>query len=119
MCLIARQFESLGLPTLVLGSSLDIMEAGQPPRARFINYPLGFESGRFRDKADQLAVVREAVTCFETMASPGIEPAAHEWLDGWAMVKAREKSRLDQRSPRTRRPRYQTEEDRVLAEGTS
>lgn len=117
MCLVARHFESLGLPTLILGSGLDIMEAGRPPRAKFVNYPLGFESGRFRDKANQLAVVREALTGFDTMASPGVETMDYEWLDGWAMVNAREKGKLDLRSPRHATPQYQTEEDRILAEG--
>ena len=62
VCLIARHFENLGLPTLILGSALDILEAGQPPRAKFLNYPLGFESGKFEDKINQLEVVREALS---------------------------------------------------------
>ena len=117
MCLVARHFEALGLPTLILGSALDILEAGKPPRAKFVNYPLGFESGRFEDRRNQFDVVAEALKGFDAMASPGIEPLSFEWLQGWAMVHRRERGKLDQRSPRTTTPQYQTEEDRLMAEG--
>ena len=91
MSLIARHFEANGLPTLILGSALDILSAGQPPRAKFLNYPLGFESGRFRDSTDQLAVVQEALKGFDDMHKPGIETLPFEWQDGWDMVNERER----------------------------
>lgn len=120
MCLIARHFESLGLPTLILGSALDILSAGKPPRARFVNYPLGFESGRFRDKADQLAVIREALKGFSDIAPSNIAPSNivpmdFEWQAGWDILHEREKGKLDNRSPRTTEPQYQTEDDRLAA----
>lgn len=118
MSLIARHFEQQGLPTLVLGSALDILKSGRPPRVSFVNYPLGFESGRFRDKADQLEVVRQALHDFE-MPEPGIQIQTREWPEGWKMVKEREKGKLDQRSPRTTDPQYQTDADRIAAEATS
>ncbi len=118
MCLIARYFEARGLPTLILGSGLDIMTAGRPPRARFVNYPLGFESGRFQDKQNQYEVVSEALKGFDAMTAPGIEHLSFEWQEGWDMVHEREKGKLDHRSPRTEEPQYQTEEDRLLAEGS-
>ena len=116
MCLISRHFESHGLPTLIVGSALDILESGKPPRAKFVNYPLGFESGRFQDKGDQLAVIREALLGFDEMSKPGIEALNVEWLEGWKIISARESGKLDQRSPRTMEPQYQTESDRVAAE---
>ncbi len=116
MCLIARHFEAKGLPTLILGSALDIMTAGKPPRAKFVNYPLGFEAGRFQDKDDQLAVVREALKGFDDFNEPTIEPMPFEWQEGWNMVNEREKGKLDHRSPRTLEPQYQSEEDRLKAE---
>ena len=115
MSLIARHFEAKGLPTLILGSALDILTAGRPPRAKFVNYPLGFEAGRFRDQANQLAVVREAVQGFAEFTAPGVAAMRHEWPEGWALVNAREQGKPDQRSPRTREPQYQTEDDRVAA----
>ncbi len=117
MCLVARHFEASGLPTLIVGSALDILRAGKPPRAKFVNYPLGFESGRFRDRRNQFDVVARALTGFDEMTSPGIEQLPFEWHRGWDMVREREKGKLDLRSPRTTMPQYQTEEDRLMAEG--
>ena len=116
MCLVARYFESRGLPTLILGSGLDILKAGKPPRAQFVNYPLGFEAGRFRDKQNQLAIVQQALAGFESMLKPGIETLPFEWQEGWERINAREKHKSDQRSPRNTTPQYQMQEDRLLAE---
>ena len=116
MSLIARHFEEKGLPTLILGSAIDILQAGRPPRVKFVNYPLGFESGRFRDRSDQLNVVKEALTGFDTMTAPTFETMAFEWQAGWDMINERERGKLDQRSPRTTEPQYQTDADRIAAE---
>ena len=106
----------MGLPTLILGSALDILKAGRPPRAKFVNYPLGFESGRFEDRQNQFDVVVEALRGFDEMTTPGIDPLPFEWLPGWEMVDERERGKLDHRSPRTTTPQFQTEEDRLMAE---
>ena len=117
MCLVARHFEATGLPTLILGSALDILTAGQPPRAKFVNYPLGFETGRFEDRQNQFDVVAAALRGFDEMTTPGIEPLPLEWQPGWEMVNERERGKLDHRSARTTMPQYQTEADRLMAEG--
>ena len=116
VCLIARHFENLGLPTLILGSALDILEAGQPPRAKFLNYPLGFESGKFENKINQLEVVRQALSGFETIEKPSILKMEFEWPEGWELIKKREEGILDLRSPRNEIPQYQSEADRLAAE---
>ena len=116
VCLIARHFENLGLPTLILGSALDILEAGQPPRAKFLNYPLGFESGKFENKINQLEVVRQALSGFETIEKPSILKMEFEWPEGWELIKKREEGILDLRSPRNEIPQYQSEDDRLAAE---
>jgi len=116
VCLIARHFENLGLPTLILGSALDILEAGQPSRAKFLNYPLGFESGKFEDKINQLEVVRQALSGFETIEKPSILKMEFEWPEGWELIKKREEGILDLRSPRNEIPQYQSEADRLAAE---
>ena len=107
----------MGLPTLILGSALDILRAGKPPRAKFVNHPLGFESGRFEDGQNQFDVVAAALRGFDEMRAPGIEPLSFEWRAGWEMVNKRERGKLDHRSPRTTTPQYQTEEDRLMAGG--
>ena len=118
MCLIARHFETLGIPTLVLGSALDIMKAGRPPRAAFLNYPLGFEAGRFKDTVNQYEVIKQAVSLFDQMQKESIVNLDYQWEEGWEMVELREtsSSNPDQRSPRDETPQYQSEEDKRLAE---
>tara|TARA_B100000676_G_scaffold148627_1_gene146919 strand:+ start:642 stop:1037 length:396 start_codon:yes stop_codon:yes gene_type:complete len=115
--LIARHFEAAGLPTVILGSALDIMTTGRPPRAAFLDYPLGHESGRPFDPADQRSVVRQALGLLHALEAPAIVPLANAWPKGWDAV--REESRKtegsDLRSPRDETPRYQTPEDEALA----
>jgi hypothetical protein len=116
VCLIARYFEAKGLPTLILGSALDILQAGRPPRAQFVNYPLGFESGRFQDRDNQYEVVASALQGFDTIKAPKIDTLPFEWQAGWDMLQARERGKSDQRSERHNTPQYQSEEDRRAAE---
>ncbi len=120
MSLLARHFESLGIPTLILGSALDILEAGQPPRVQFLNFPLGFESGPFENKVTQLEVVRAGLSGFEDMTKPGISQLPFTWDSGWELVRNREQSHSsdDSRSPRNTEPQYQMDEDRIAAENT-
>jgi len=100
-----------------MGSALDILEAGRPPRAQFLNFPLGFETGPYKDKHTQLEIVREAIKGFESFKSSGIRPLSYRWPEGWEMVKNREDSGDDdQRSPRNTEPQYQTDEDRIAAQ---
>ena len=71
MCLVARHLEANGIPTLCLGSARDILTAGRPPRAAFVDYPLGHSAGKPFDRDDQLAVVKAALEGFNTLAQPG------------------------------------------------
>ena len=118
MSLIARHFEAAGLPTLILGSALDIMTAGRPPRAQFLNFPLGFEAGQPNDPAIQHAVLDDALRGFAEFTGPTINWLPHEWDAGWDMIAARtrDSTREDLRSPRDTTPQYQHPEDRAAAE---
>jgi hypothetical protein len=116
--LIAREFERHGTPTLILGSALDILRSGAPPRVQFLNYPLGYTAGRPFDPENQRQVLTTALRGFDRMQQPGMERMDFEWPDGWTLVEQRslEDSGSDLRSPRDTAPRYQTEADRLLAE---
>ena len=52
-------------------SALDITQSVKPPRAVFVNFPLGHQTGRPNDAAIQRAIVRDAMRAFETIATPG------------------------------------------------
>jgi hypothetical protein len=117
--LAARHLEALGLPTLCLGSALDILEAGAPPRAAFVDYPLGHSTGKPFDRADQERVLRAALSAFETIGIAGtIVKLDASWGDDDWRVAAASSRGGDTRMPRDTSPQYQTEEDRRLAEST-
>jgi hypothetical protein len=116
--LAARHLEALGIPTLCLGSALDILEAGIPPRAVFIDYPLGHSTGKPFDRADQERVMRAALAAFETIdtAGPVVRLDADWGDDAWRAAASATRGD-DTRMPRDTSPQYQTEDDRRLAEG--
>jgi hypothetical protein len=52
-------------------SALDITRSVKAPRAVFVNFPLGHQTGRPNDAAIQRQIVRDAMRAFETIATPG------------------------------------------------
>ena len=120
MSLIARHIESRGIPTLCMGSAWDIMEAGNAPRAVYVDYPLGHTTGKPNHAADQYAITRAGLGAFETIDRAGtILALPNRWAtdDAWKAA-AFDASQGDERSPRDETPRYQVEDDRIAAEGT-
>lgn len=104
-----------------MGSALDIMEAGNAPRAVFLDYPLGHTAGKPYDRADQYAVTRAGLEALATIRAPGtILTLPNRWrtTERWKAT-AMDASKGDERSPRDESPRYQHEEDRVAAEGAN
>jgi hypothetical protein len=69
--LIAREVEAAGIPTLCMTSAYDITQAVNPPRAVFLNYPLGHQTGKPDDPENQRAIVGAALNAFETISKPG------------------------------------------------
>ncbi len=121
VCLIARYLEERGIATLVVGTALDIVEYGWPPRAVFLDYPLGHGGGPLFDPDRQLAIARTAMGALETLSEPGqIQTLDLPWPegDGWKAA-ASDDSADDARQPRDLVPRYQLEADRQLAEAAA
>jgi hypothetical protein len=69
--LIAREVEAAGIPTLCMTSARDITQAVNPPRAVFLNYPLGHQTGKPDDRENQRAIIGDALAAFETISKPG------------------------------------------------
>ena len=118
MSLIARHLEASGLPTLCIVSALDIIESGRPPRAAFVDYPLGHTSGRAFDTDNQIAIVTAALRAFETIDTAGqIVNLPFQWSADQSWRRAvTDSNQGDTREPRDTTPRYQSDADRVLAE---
>ena len=116
MSLVARHLEANGIPTLCLGSAQDILEAGRPPRAVFVDYPLGHSAGKPGDPADQLAVVRQALLGFETLDRPGeLLVLPNSWGDDDWRRTASATEGNDTRQPRDETPQFERPADRLAA----
>lgn len=117
MCLVARYLEANGLPTLCLGSARDILASGRPPRAVFVDYPLGHSAGKPFDRADQLDVLRGALRGFETIGSAGeILQLPNRWsaTDDWK-AQAASPAAGDVRQTREATPQFQHPDDLAAA----
>lgn len=77
-------------------SALDITQAVKPPRAVFVNFPLGHQTGKPGQPDLQRQIVRDAMRAFETITVPGTivelpyvwDPSDRGWEDrdytkGW------------------------------------
>jgi hypothetical protein len=69
--LVARAVEEAGIATLTMTVGRDITEHVRPPRAVFLDYPMGNEIGRPGNAAEQRRIVRAAFHAFEAMTEPG------------------------------------------------
>ena len=101
-----------------MGAARDILAAGNPPRAVFLDYPLGNTAGRPFAPDEQYAITRSAIEALERMTGPGtIETLDRVWSDDetWKTEAARTDG-ADRRQPQDPTPRYQFEEDRIAAE---
>ncbi len=68
--LVARHLEANGLPTVILGSALDIVERCGAPRFAFTDFPLGNPCGQPYDRAMQRETVAAALALFEQAGAP-------------------------------------------------
>ncbi|MBI3029343.1 MAG: hypothetical protein HYY64_07535 [Candidatus Rokubacteria bacterium] len=79
---MARHFEEAGLPTVSMSSALDITRLVKPPRAAFVNFPLGNQCGKADDPAGQRAILREALRLLETATKGGtLLPLPVHWRE--------------------------------------
>lgn len=118
MGLIARQVEAAGISTLCMGSALDILKAGKPPRAAFLDYPLGHTTGKPNQPELQREILIQALEGFTSLTVPGsIKMLPFRWDDeDWKRTAMMDG---DTRVTRYDTPQYQTEEDRIRAEASA
>lgn len=97
-------------------SAWDITRAVNPPRAAFLDFPLGHTTGKPHEPDLQRKILVEALSSFETMTEPGsIRELPFRWSEDeeW---KEKAFAEGDDRTPRHDTPQYQDEEDRRRAE---
>jgi len=68
-------------------SALDITRSVKPPRAVFVNFPLGHQTGKPHQPELQRSIVRDAFLALESMTKPGtVVSLPYVWDerdDGW------------------------------------
>lgn len=129
MGLIAREIERHGIPTICLTSALSITRAVNPPRAAFVDFPLGHTSGKAHDKPLQRRIMIDVLSALDSISEPGdIRSLPYRWSsdDRWKESVMRPVSRTDRdpgeqgddRLARTDEPQYQTRADERAAQAT-
>jgi D-proline reductase (dithiol) PrdB len=68
--LAARHLEANGLPTVIVGSALDIVEHCGVPRFVFTDFPLGNPCGKPYDAEMQRIIVETALDLLENATAP-------------------------------------------------
>jgi hypothetical protein len=97
-------------------SALDITRAVNPPRAAFVDYPLGHTTGKPHEPELQRSILREALGAFDSLTTPGsVKMLPFVWSkdETW---KQEAFAGNDERTQRLDTPQYQNEEDRIRAE---
>jgi hypothetical protein len=101
-----------------MSSALDITKAVKPPRAAFLDYPLGHTTGKPNQPELQQEILMQALEGFTSLTVPGsIKMLPFRWDDeDWKRTAMMEG---DARVTRHDTPQYQTEEDRIRAEANA
>ncbi len=102
MSLVARHLEANGIPTVIIGSALDIVEHCGVPRFLFTDFPLGNPCGHPWDRRMQEEIVRQALDLL--VAAPGPRTTVKApftwkasdpgWRDRYGRVDPAERERL-------------------------
>jgi len=106
---------------LSLSSAYSITRSVRPPRAVFLDFPLGHTAGKPGEPELNRDILADALAAFETIDQPGmIVTLPYVWSDddGWKGRALRETSASapqDGRNARTATPQYQCEDDAVAA----
>jgi len=114
--LIARNAEAAGISTVCMSSALDITQSVNPPRAVFLDYPLGHTAGPPGRPDIQEEILMNALDALAGITVPGtvkrlsfLWPDNPDWKNAHGMLK-------DERTERLDTLQYQNEEDRIRAE---
>jgi hypothetical protein len=100
--LVARHIEANGIPTVIIGSALDVVEHCGVPRFLFTDFPLGNPCGHPWRRDMQKAVVRQALELLETARVPrttvktayGWKESDPDWRSRYGRVDPADRERL-------------------------
>ena len=105
-----------------MSSALSITAAVNPPRAVFLDFPLGHTAGKAGDTALQRRIMIDTLSALDSIQVPGtIRTLNYRWAesDDWkdSMMRPDDSgSHADSRTERDDTPQYQQPSDREAAE---
>jgi D-proline reductase (dithiol) PrdB len=112
--LVARHLEANGIPTLIIGSAIDIVEHARVPRYLHVDFPLGNPCGRPYDRAMQKEILGHALGWFteasekQWLARSPVEWSHDQsWRDDYSRVDDSNREALRQRGEARRRQQEQ------------
>ena len=99
-----------------MSSAYSITHAVRPPRAAFLDFPLGHTSGKYGEHALNRRILRDTLTAFVSIETPGsIVTLPYAWADDDAWKKSVMRSETgeprDERRERVEVPQYQLDDD--------
>lgn len=103
MSLVARHLEANGIPTVIIGSAMDVVLHCGVPRYLHTDFPLGNPCGKPYDTEMQLKIVQQALGLFgSAREANAVERAAfswgedNRWRDAYSRVDDSNRQRLQQ-----------------------
>ena len=97
--------EEVGIPTVYVGSARDMMAQVKPPRAVFVNFPLGHQCGKPFDRELQRGIVKFALDTVQTARGPGrIVDAPFDWGEKFTYAITKTELPADQQPPGRKQP---------------
>lgn len=70
--LIQSVIEKMGIPTVSISLLREVTERVAPPRALFVDFPLGYPLGTPNNKAEQVRILRAAFALLPESVPPAI-----------------------------------------------
>ncbi len=123
MSLTARHLEAAGIPTVILGSALDVVEHCGVPRFLFTDFPLGNPCGKPFDASMQEAITAQGIDLLEsadgprtTVRTPFRWSGDESWRDRYMQVREEDLADLARRGE-ARRARRLREKSQGKARG--
>ena len=99
-----------------MSSALDITRSVHPPRAAFLDYPLGHTTGKPHQPELQREILLQALDGFSSLTTPGaVKMLSFQWSEDQTWQEAAQRG-PDDRRPRYETPQYQNAEDRARAD---
>ena len=105
-----------------MSSAYSITAAVSPPRAVYLDFPLGHTAGKPHDTGLQRSILRDTLDALVAIDEPGtIRRLPYRWAedDAWkdlVMRPSPDGSSADDRTERHPDPQYQSEADRIAAQ---